>query len=112
MFRVAGFDTDRGRIGLRRLLLDEKGNPIHLLEPGQRKGIQNQHVALVAGDDAEVAAIRRIFQEFVDRRYSTARIAEGLNARKVRSPSGGRWNAAQVRDRLRIEAYNRPRPNR
>jgi DNA invertase Pin-like site-specific DNA recombinase len=91
--------------GLRRLLLDEKGNPLHLLEAGQRKAIEKQHVTLVAGEPAQVAAIRRIFQEFVERGYSPARIAQGLNARRIPSPSGSRWSAVQVRDRLRTGAY-------
>jgi hypothetical protein len=91
--------------GLRRLLLDERGNPLHLLEPGQRKLIQKQHVTLVAGEPAEVAAIRRIFREFVDLGHSTARIAEGLKARRIPSPSGGRWDAGCVRACLRTKAY-------
>jgi DNA invertase Pin-like site-specific DNA recombinase len=32
--------------GMRRLLLDEKREPVQLLEPGQRKSIQNQRVTL------------------------------------------------------------------
>jgi DNA invertase Pin-like site-specific DNA recombinase len=41
--------------GLERLLLDEKREPLHVLESGQRKGIQNQRVTLVEGDPDEVA---------------------------------------------------------
>jgi len=41
--------------GTRRLLLDEKRDPLHPLEPGQRNGIQNQRVTLVEGDPAQVA---------------------------------------------------------
>jgi hypothetical protein len=90
---------------LRRLLLDEKGHPLHLLEAGQRKLSQRQHVTLVAGEPAEVAAIRRIFHEFVDLGYPTARIAKGLNAKHVPSPSGSRWLAGHVRTCLRAKAY-------
>ena len=35
--------------GFNRLLLDEKREPLHTLDPGQRKGIQNQRVTLVEG---------------------------------------------------------------
>ena len=66
--------------GTRRLLLDEKRDPLHPLEPGQRKGIQNQRVTLVEGDPVEVAVIQRIFHEFTALGYSEYRIAEGLNA--------------------------------
>ena len=31
--------------GLRRLLLDEKREPVHVMEPGQRKSIQNQRIS-------------------------------------------------------------------
>jgi DNA invertase Pin-like site-specific DNA recombinase len=91
--------------GLRRLLVDHKGNPLHLLEPGQRKGIQNQHVTLVAGVRTEVTAIRRIFHEFVDLGYSTPRIAAGLNANRIPSPGGDGWTARHVLTCLRTRAY-------
>ena len=42
---------------LHRLLLDEQREPLHVLQPGQRKGIQNQRVTLVPGDPAEVAVV-------------------------------------------------------
>jgi hypothetical protein len=79
--------------GLRRLLLDGKGNPLHLLEPGERKTIRNHRVALVAGEPVEVTAVHRIFHEFVDLGYSKARIAKGLNAQQIPSLNGGPWNA-------------------
>ncbi len=46
-----------------------------VLQPGQRKGIQNQRVNLVEGRPEEVATIRRIFVAFVingDSEYETA----------------------------------------
>lgn len=91
--------------GTRRLLLDEKREPLHPLEPGQRKGIQNQRVTLVEGDPAQVAAIQRIFHEFVDLGQSEYKIAEGLNADGILSPSGRRWGAGSVLGRLQNETY-------
>ncbi len=91
--------------GLRRLLLDEKREPLHPLEPGQRKGIQNQRVTLVEGDATQVAVIQRIFHEFVELIHSEYRIAEGLNAEGIQSPSGRRWGAAGVLARLQNENY-------
>jgi DNA invertase Pin-like site-specific DNA recombinase len=91
--------------GLQRLLLDEKRDPLSVLAPGQRKGIQNQRVTLVEGDPHEVAVIRRIFHEFVELGYSEYRIAEGLNKERIASPSGGRWGAGGVLARLRQEKY-------
>ena len=56
--------------GMQRLLLDETREPVHVLEPGQRKSIQNQRVTLVQGDPAQVAIIQRIFHEFAELGYS------------------------------------------
>lgn len=91
--------------GTRRLLLDEQREPLQPLEPGQRKGIQNQRVTLVEGDPPQVAVIQRIFHEFVDLGHSEYRIAEGLNTDGVPSPSGRRWGAASVLSRLQNETY-------
>ena len=91
--------------GMKRLLLDERREPLHVLAPGQRKGIQNQRVTLVMGDPAEVAVVRRIFYEFVELRYSEFLIAERLNAETIRPPKGRRWMAGAVVHRLRNEKY-------
>ena len=91
--------------GLARLLLDERKEPLHILEPGQRKGIQNQRVTLTEGQAAQVAIVQRIFREFVEAGHSEYRIAEGLNADKISSPGGHRWAAGSVRTILRREKY-------
>jgi hypothetical protein len=91
--------------GLQRLLLDEKREPLNVLQPGQRKGIQNQRVTLVEGPPDQVAVIRRIFHEFVNDGHSEYKIAENLNRDGGASPSGGRWAAGSVICRLRNEKY-------
>jgi DNA invertase Pin-like site-specific DNA recombinase len=91
--------------GLDRLLLDEKREPLQVLESGQRKGIQNQRVTLVEGDPDEVAVIRRIFTEFVQLGHSEYKIAEGLNNDGIASPGGRRWGAGSILSRLRQEKY-------
>jgi len=91
--------------GLQRLLLDEKREPLNVLQPGQRKGIQNQRVTLVEGRPEEVQVIRRIFEAFVLHGHSEYKIAEDLNRDGVLSPSGRRWGAGGVLARLRNEKY-------
>lgn len=91
--------------GLQRLLLDEKREPLNVLQPGQRKGIQNQRVTLVEGNPEEVAIIRRIYEAFVERGHSEYKIAEDLNKDGIPSPSGRRWGAGSVMARLRNEKY-------
>lgn len=87
------------------MLLDEKREPLHTLDPGQRKGIQNQRVTLVEGDETQKAVIQRIFHEFVELRYSEHKIAERLNTDGILSPGGRRWAAGMVLSRLRNETY-------
>ena len=94
--------------GLRRLLLDEQGKPSRLLVPGQRKATRKQRVTLVFGEAVEVAAVRRIFWEFVELGYSTAHIADGLNAKRIASPRGDCWTARQVLACLRNQSYATP----
>jgi hypothetical protein len=91
--------------GLQRLLLDEKREPVHVLEKGKRKAIQNQRVTLVPGDPAEVAVVQRIFHEFVELLYSEYLIAERLNADGILSAKGYRWTAGMVIARLQNEKY-------
>jgi DNA invertase Pin-like site-specific DNA recombinase len=88
-----------------RLLLDEKREPLHALEPGQRKGIQNQRVTLISGDADEVAVIKRIFHEFINEGFSEYLIAERLNNDGIPSPAGKQWRAVSVLSRLRNETY-------
>ena len=91
--------------GLQRLLLDEKREPLNVLQPGQRKGIQNQRVTLVEGPPEEVQVIRRIFEAFVVQGHSEYKIAEDLNRDGILSPSGRRWGAGGILARLRNEKY-------
>lgn len=91
--------------GFHRLLLDESRKPVHVLAAGQRKGIQNQRVKLAAGDEGQVAAVRRIFREFTETLRSLSGIAEGLNSDGTAAPGGGAWDAGKVRRILLNEQY-------
>ena len=93
------------RYGFRRLLLNEARQPVQILRPGERKGIQNQRVTLALGDEREVAVVRRIFREFTDGGRHEQAIAEGLNGDAIPSPGGSTWDAAKVRDILIDERY-------
>lgn len=91
--------------GMQRLLLDEKREPVGVLEPGQHKSIHNQRVTLTEGDPVEIGVIHRIFHEFTELLYSEHRIAEGLNTDGVPSANTPRWSAGMVVHRLRNEKY-------
>ena len=91
--------------GLRRMLLDEKREPVGVLEPGKRKAIQNQRVTLIVDDGLAAKTIRRIFHEFVELGHSEYLIAERLNADRIRAARGGCWTGQMVLLRLKNEKY-------
>ena len=93
------------RYGFRRLLLNEARQPVQILQPGERKSIQNQRVTLALGDEREVAVVRRIFHEFTDGGRHEQAIADGLNRDGIPSPGGSTWDGTKVRDILIDERY-------
>lgn len=100
-FRAGGMPP----YGFHRLLLDEKRNPVQILERGQRKSIQNQRVTLTPGNPDEVAVVERIFKDFVKREYEPKQIALLLNKQNIPSPGGCLWSSASVRSILENELY-------
>lgn len=88
-----------------RLLLDEQRNPVQVLDPGQRKSIQNQRVTLTPGNAEQIAVVRRIFRSFVTRKKTAQEIAAELNAAAIPSPGECRWSASSVTAILTNELY-------
>ena len=91
--------------GLRRLLLDTKGNPRQLLAFGERKSLTTEHVTLVPGPITEVATIRRIFHEFAVERRSMRSIANRLGAEGVPPIKRAPWDAGAITRILRHPHY-------
>lgn len=91
--------------GLQRMLLDEARRPLHPLEDGQRKSIQNQRVTLTAAESEEAEVVSRIFHGFVENNLSEDQIAKSLNADGIISPGGIGWSRTSVRNVLRNEKY-------
>jgi DNA invertase Pin-like site-specific DNA recombinase len=89
---------------LDRLLLNEARKPVQVLNKGERKSIQNQRVTLTAGNEKQVAIVRRIFQSFADG-ADESKIAESLNRDQVKSPRGVDWDAGKIRHVLQNETY-------
>ncbi|MCX6996613.1 MAG: recombinase family protein [Kiritimatiellaeota bacterium] len=65
-FRAGGMPP----FAFHRLLLDEHRQPVQVLDPGQRKSIQNQRVTLTPGAPDQIAVIKRIFRAFVQNKKS------------------------------------------
>lgn len=91
--------------GLRRMLIDEKGNQKGILARGEHKSIQTDRVTLVPGPDDEIAVVNQIFRCFVEDKQSEAIIAADLNAKGIKTDLGRDWTPAVVRQLLSNEKY-------
>ena len=95
-----------GRVGyaLRRELVDEKLQSKGLLNDGDRKYLLTDHVRLRPGTADEVAIVRWIFQEFLQRNSETD-IARQLNRKAIPTSTGQPWNRGLIARLLRNENY-------
>jgi DNA invertase Pin-like site-specific DNA recombinase len=91
--------------GLRRLLVDEAGNPKEALGRGEHKSIATDRVVLVPGPEAEIAVVREIYRRFADEGWSEVEIARDLNSRAVRSDLDREWTRGTVHQILINEKY-------
>src|SRR5262245_18408710 len=82
--------------GLRRMLLDQKGEHKAVLARGEHKSLQTDRVVLVEGPEDEVDVVREIYRRFVDEGLAERQIAELLNARGVVSAEGSSWTRGRV----------------
>jgi DNA invertase Pin-like site-specific DNA recombinase len=91
--------------GLRRQLIDDRGNTKNILEYGQRKSIHTDRIVLVHGPAIEVETVRRIFRSFVHERKGESAIARELNADNLPTSYGKRWEPETVTRFLTNERY-------
>lgn len=90
--------------GLRRLLLDETGNPKQELTIGQRKSLLTERVVLVPGPDTEREAVIWIYDQFIAG-MNEAEIAIQLNAQGIPNHFNRPWSRGTVREVLTNEKY-------
>ena len=91
--------------GLRRLLIDEHGNPKGELSRGEQKSLQTDRVVLVPGPEDEQEVVRRIYQMFVNEERPEREIADTLNAEGKLTDLGRPWTRATVHQVLTNEKY-------
>jgi DNA invertase Pin-like site-specific DNA recombinase len=91
--------------GLRRMLLDEKGDPKGELRLGEKKSIQTDRVILVRGPDPEVDTVRRVYRLFLDERRTESEIAKMLNDERVLTDRDRPWTRGTVHELLTNEKY-------
>jgi DNA invertase Pin-like site-specific DNA recombinase len=89
---------------LQRVLVNEKLQPKGILEKGDRKYLQTDHVRLQPGAANEVAVVQWIFHRFLEVRSEKA-VARELNRQGIPTSNGGRWRGPFVTRILRNENY-------
>lgn len=94
---VAGF-------GLRRMLLDETGNPKQELTIGQRKSLLTERVILVPGPEEERKIVLWIYEQFISG-VSETEIAATLNAQGICNHFERPWSRGTVCEVLTNEKY-------
>ena len=90
--------------GLRRMLLDETGNPKQELVMGQRKSLLTERVILVPGPDEERNIVLWVYDRFMAGTGETE-IAALLNAQGIKNHFGRPWSMGTVREVLTNEKY-------
>jgi hypothetical protein len=90
---------------MRRLLIDEDGNPQRILKAGQWKSLATDRVICTAGPAHEVAAVRKIFRLFVEDRLPFRAIAKRLADEGVRWEDGAPMDYHHVGRILRNPLY-------
>ena len=94
---IAGF-------GLRRMLLDETGNPKQELAMGQRKSLLTERVILVPGPKEEIDVVHNIYAQFLSG-TKESEIAAHLNTLGIHNNFGRDWSGGTVREVLTNEKY-------
>ena len=92
-------------LGLRRLLLDQHGNPRGLLRHGDRKSLFTDRVILVPGPEEELRAVREVYDGFLVKDETLRTIMRGLNERGIANEFGRPWSWSMVKDILTNPKY-------
>ena len=91
--------------GLRRMLIDQTGQPKGTLKIGEHKSLQTDRVVLVPGPEEEQETVRSIYRAFLNEGKTEREIADALNARKVITDLGRAWTRGTVHQILTNEKY-------
>lgn len=91
--------------GLRRALLNERGEVKAELKRGEHKSLQTDRVVLVPGPYEEVQTVRWIYSRFLKQGRTEGEIAGELNERGILTDLGRAWTRATVHQILTNEKY-------
>src|ERR1022692_2655171 len=91
--------------GIRRLLLDQHGQPKTTLARGERKSLQTERVILTPGPENELRTVRRIYDLFTADHQNETQIATNLNAEGILNEVGKPWTHGTIHELLTNEKY-------
>ena len=91
--------------GLRRMRVDQHGQMLGLLRPGEQKSLQTDRVILVPGPADEIATVGRIYRLFVEDGKTETQIAEILNREGTATDLRRPWTRGSVHQVLSNEKY-------
>lgn len=91
--------------GLRRMLVDQAGQPKGVLAIGEHKSLQTDRVVLTLGPEEEVETVRWVYRAFLDQNFSEREIADQLNTRGIKTDLGRAWTRGTVHQLLTNEKY-------
>ncbi len=91
--------------GLRRMLIDQAGEPKGLLKRGEHKSLQTDRVILVPGPAQEVEIVQWVYELFTREGRTEREISAMLNERGVASEYGRAWTRGLVHQILINEKY-------
>lgn len=91
--------------GLRRVLVDERGNIKSELKRGEHKSLQTDRVILTPGPDEEIAWVDKMYRWLIEEDLTFVEIADRLNEKGVSTDLGRPWNSGTVRTVLTNEKY-------
>lgn len=91
--------------GLRRMLVDERGQHKGILDRGEHKSIATDRIVLVQGPEEEVAIVRDIYRQFVGEGSTERQIADWLNSQGILSDLGRMWTRGAVHQILINDKY-------
>lgn len=91
--------------GVRRQVIDVKGNRRKILKDGERKAHLTDRVTFAHGPRRETELVKQIYEAFVVRELRLGQIASWLNEMGHRQPTGNLWEWDSVRYLLENEIY-------
>lgn len=91
--------------GLRRVLVNERGEIKGELKRGEHKSLQTDRVILMLGPDEEVAWVNKMYHWLIEEDLFFCEIADRLNEEGVTTDLDQPWNSGTVRTILTNEKY-------